>query len=80
MFRKRNDNNGLTTLTVTHCFRYCSLYVSPINTRKTDQKISQRAAVVIVLIIVVNTDPCTSVTNALLQDRPSEFVHKFALL
>jgi len=43
-------------------------------------KISQRAAVDIVLIIVVNTDPCNSVSNALLQDRPSEIFHKFALL
>jgi len=44
------------------------------------QKISQRAALGIVLIIVVNTDPCTTVSNALLQDHPAEFVHKFALL
>ena len=65
---------------VFYCARYCSLYVFLINRRKTEQKISQRAAVDTVLIIVVNTDPCTSVTNELLQDRPSEIVHKFALL
>jgi len=28
----------------------------------------------------LNTEPCTTVTNALLQDRPSEFIHKFALV
>ena len=32
------------------------------------------------LITGVNIDPCASVTNVFLQDCPSEFVHKFALL